>query len=171
MMSTAVADVRTKTQAARVWLIGTSTGTMSAANIAARYPIQTIPVFPPPPPQNANFGRPNGVVLTSSQNKRVGSCGKVVQDADLSAINVPVYVVAHRDDACPCSDPGLTPNIVAALTGSPNRGMIEFTGGDLPQSGPCFALAPHGFFGIESAVVAAIAGWMSSSVPPRRPGL
>lgn len=167
-MAKVIQDVRARTQSARVWVIGTSTGTMSAANIAARYPIQNPSVFPPPPP-NFNSERPNGVILTSSQNTRTQVCGKIVQDAALSAINVPTYVVAHQDDGCDCSPASVTPQIVALLTGTSKKASKLFTGGSEPQSTPCNAYSPHGFFGIEPTVVSDIAAWMASTIPPRQP--
>lgn len=168
-MTKVIQDVRARTQAARVWLIGTSTGTMSAANIAARYPIQNPSAFPPSPP-NLNSERPNGVILTSSQNTRTKLCGKIVQDATLSAINVPTYVVAHQDDGCDCSPSNMTPQIVAMLTGTSKKASKLFSGGTTPtSSNPCQAFTRHGFIGIEPAVVTDIAAWMASTVPPRRP--
>ncbi len=167
-MTKVIQDVRARTQATRVWVVGTSTGTMSAANIAARYPIQNPSAFPPSPP-NLNVERPNGVILTSSQNTRTQLCGKIVQDAMLSAIKVPTYVVAHQNDACDCSPASVTPQIVAMLTGTSKKASKLFTGGSTPQSPPCQAFTPHGFFGIESAVVTDIAAWMASTIPPRTP--
>ena len=37
------------------------------------------------------------------------------------------------------------------------------TGGDPPKSDECDAYAPHGYFGIEDAVVTAIAEWIKES--------
>jgi hypothetical protein len=37
---------------------------------------------------------------------------------------------------------------------------LLFEGGDPPQSGPCDALAAHGYFGIEERVSNAIADWI-----------
>lgn len=36
-----------------------------------------------------------------------------------------------------------------------------FEGGLPPRSDPCRPFAPHGFYGIEGRVVAAITGWMA----------
>lgn len=158
LMSQVVADVRSKTNAKRVWLVGTSAGTLSTANVAARYPIQVRSPFPLP---GSDPARPNGLVLTSTQSTLVsGFCGKTVFDAALAQINVPSYVVAHHDDACECSPATAAPTVLAALTGTTQKAKTEFTGGSPPQSTACNALSPHGFFGIEDQVVTNITTWM-----------
>ena len=46
-----------------------------------------------------------------------------------------------------------------------NARIVElkyFKGGDAPQSRPCKALSQHGFYGIESQVVDAIARFITS---------
>jgi hypothetical protein len=133
-----------------VWLVGTSSGTVSAAGIAARLA--------------ASEPRPAGIVLTSTQTTlTAGLCGRTVYYAPLAAIRVPVLAVSHRDDGCPCS-PGNAATgakLMAALSGSSAREHKVFAGGSPPLSkGPCLARAPHGFFGIEGDVVKAIAEWI-----------
>jgi hypothetical protein len=49
------------------------------------------------------------------------------------------------------------------LTAAPRKELLAFSGGDAPQSGPCEPLAPHGYFGIEAAVLDAIAGWIKAT--------
>ena len=135
---------------APVWLVGTSSGTISAASVAARL---------------AQSGsRPDGVVLTSTQSTLVSElCGRTVYFARLDAIPVPVLAVSHRDDGCPCS-PGSAAagaRLMAALRAAPAKEHRIFTGGDPPLSrGPCLARTPHGFFGIEDKVVETIAAWI-----------
>lgn len=161
-ISAAISDVRSKTNARRVWLIGTSTGSLSAAGVAARLPQ---PIRSPFPPNRAtNPARPDGIVLPSTQSQRVTNvCGKIVQDATLSSINVPAYLVAHRDDTCACSPPSGAAVVLAALKRSPLKAKIEFTGGLPPQSGECDAYSPHGFFGIEDQVVSSITTWIKKA--------
>lgn len=137
---------------APVWLVGTSSGTISAAGVAARL-AQSEP-------------RPDGVVLTSTQTTLVeGLCGRTVYFAKLAAIRAPVLAVSHGDDACPCS-PGSAKagaKLMAALGAAEVKEHKVFTGGSPPLSkGPCLALAPHGFFGIEGKVVKAMAEWIKS---------
>ena len=82
-----IADVRGRIDGGKVWLVGTSTGTMSAASIAARLPRIA-------PPTKDNLRRPDGIVLTATQSNVVkGVCGRTVFNAQLSAVNVPALVV------------------------------------------------------------------------------
>ena len=136
---------------APVWLVGTSSGTISAAGVAARLA--------------QSETRPDGVVLTSTQSMLVaGLCGRTVFFAALDAIPAPVLAVSHRDDRCPCS-PGSASEgarLLAALKGATAKEHKIFTGGNPPQSkGVCMARSPHGFFGIESQAVNAIAAWIA----------
>jgi hypothetical protein len=144
-----IAVLRTRI-GAPVWVVGTSSGTISAAGVAARL-AQSDP-------------RPDGVVLTSTQSTLVqGLCGRTVYFANLAAIRAPVLAVSHRDDRCPCS-PGSAAagaKLMAALSGASAKEHKVFTRGEPPLSqGPCLARTPHGFFGIEGEVVKAIAEWI-----------
>lgn len=141
-----IAVLRTRI-GAPVWVVGTSSGTISAAGVAARL-AQSDP-------------RPDGVVLTSTQSTLVqGLCGRTVYFANLAAIRVPVLAVSHRDDRCPCSA-AASAKLMAALSGASAKEHKIFTGGDPPLSqGLCQAREPHGFFGIEGEVAKAIAEWI-----------
>jgi hypothetical protein len=164
-----LADLRTRIGAAKIWVVGTSAGALSAMNIAGRYPQLTAgsPAFPRPVP---NSSRPNGVVLAAAQTD-VGqtggtTCTATIFDSPrhLPVINVPIYATADRSDACPCSPPNRTKDILTALTASPAKGMSIFPLDGSPSpagpgTDPCTALTPHGFYGIENDVVAAIVGW------------
>jgi hypothetical protein len=155
-MARVIADVRNHiTSGGRVWLVGTSTGTMSAANIAARLPRIA-------PPTKDNLRRADGIVLTATLTNVVkGYCGRSVFNAQLSAIKVPALVAHHLSDGCGCSPPKFAAKVVAALTGAPAKELITFKGGSPPKSkDPCMAMTPHGFLGIEDQVVGAIADWI-----------
>jgi len=149
-MGKVIADVN-KRSGAPVWLVGTSSSTLSAAGVAARLS-SADPAM-----------RPRGIVLSSTQTTLVANfCGKTVYDAPLASVRLPVLVVSHRDDGCKCS-PGsaaVGARLLAALSGATAKEHKIFTGGSAPISGPCDARAPHGFFGIEAAVVKAIADWI-----------
>jgi len=82
-----------------VWLVGTSSGTVSAANAASRL--------------CGNEG-PKGRVLTSSVLKAAGTS---VFDTQLAAITVPTLVVHHKPDACPSTLFVDVPALMAALPG------------------------------------------------------
>jgi hypothetical protein len=144
-----IADVK-KRAGVPVWVVGTSAGTLSTANVGARLRGET---------------RPRGVVLTSTMTQLAAQhCGKSVYDATLSAISVPVLVVSHSDDGCACSPGNAAVNnkLLAALGGAPAKEQKVFSGGNAPVSGPCDARAQHGYFGIEASVVKTIADWIKS---------
>ncbi len=136
----AVDFVRTRANAP-VWLIGTSQGSIAAANGAAHL-----------------AGRGAGVVLTSSVAGHSLS-GESVFDSELGAIAVPALVVANRGDGCPSALPGFAPQILAALIRSPRRELV-YVESRQARSGPCEAMSPHGYLGIEGEVVQRIARWV-----------
>jgi predicted alpha/beta-hydrolase family hydrolase len=141
-----IADVRRQIGNLPVWLVGTSRGSISAANVAARLQATAA-----------------GLVLTSSVTRpgRGGGSQDTVFDVDLAAIRVPTLIVLHNADACEFV--GDAAALMSKLSGSPRKELMTFAGGDPPRSTPCEALAAHGFFGIEERVVNAIADWILAS--------
>jgi pimeloyl-ACP methyl ester carboxylesterase len=129
-----------------VWLIGTSMGTISAANAAARL----------------KSGGPDGLVLTSSIVAAGRISAAIGDRVDLGAIAVPTLVVHNREDACPVCPFSAVPGLLAALTRAPRKALIAVNGGSPPQSAPCQPLARHGYFGIEDEVVADIVRWIEA---------
>jgi pimeloyl-ACP methyl ester carboxylesterase len=129
---------------APVWLLGTSMGSIAAANGAAHLP-----------------GRVAGVVLTSSVASRT-SAGETVFDSDLGAIAVPALVVANQSDACASASPGMAPQILAALTRAPRKDLILLDSSAI-QGPACEAMSPHGFLGIESQTIARISDWIRAA--------
>ena len=127
-----------------VWLVGTSMGTLSAANAAARLP----------------DGGPDGIVLTSSVTEPSKLSYETVRHAGLGDVRVPTLVVHHKDDGCRASPYAAAPDIVAALKRAPVKELMAFEGGSPPISAPCEAKAQHGYLGIEGEVIAAIAAWI-----------
>jgi hypothetical protein len=143
-----IADVKQRA-GVPVWVAGTSAGTLTAANVAAR----------------ARGNGVHGVIFTSTMTQLVPNlCGKSVYDAELSAFSGPVLVVSHADDGCGCSPGGAAPNnkLLAALKGASAKEQKVFSGGAPPKSGPCDAYSPHGYFGLETDVVKSIASWIKS---------
>lgn len=126
-----------------VWLVGTSCGTISAANTAIRL--------------TEGIG---GTVLTSSITSG-NDCGTNVLNMNLSAIRVPTYIVAHDQDQCVISPPSGAQTVVGSLTNAPMTARGMLTGGSPPTSGPCDALSQHGFLGIETQAVDAIADFIN----------
>ncbi|MEX2222376.1 MAG: alpha/beta hydrolase [Candidatus Rokuibacteriota bacterium] len=127
-----------------VWLVGTSMGTLSAANAAARL----------------TEGGPDGIVLTSSVTETSKMSYEAVRHARLDDIRVPTLVVHHKDDACRASPYSGAEAIVKALKHAPVKELLAFEGGSPPISGPCEAKAPHGYLGIEAQVISAIGAWI-----------
>jgi hypothetical protein len=124
---------------APVWLIGTSRGSISAANGAAS-------IGPP---------RIAGVVLTSSVWLN-GMAGVALEQ-----IKVPVLVVHNHDDGCRQSPFGHTAAAIARLQQARTKELLAVSGGNL-RSAPCEALSPHGYYGIEDQVVPPIIAWIRS---------
>ncbi len=124
---------------APVWLVGTSRGSISAANGAAR-------IGPP---------RVAGVVLTSSV--WLGGMASI----PLEQISVPVLVVHNRDDGCRESPYGDTASAMARMQKARVKELLTASGGSL-RSAPCDALSPHGFYGIEEQVVPPIIAWIKA---------
>ena len=139
-----IAHLRSVT-AGPVWLIGTSNGTVSAASVAARL----------------SSGGPDGIVLTSTVTQGTTS----VYGAHLGAIRGPVLIVHHRSDACHASTLSGAEVLAEKLKAHASVDVQTFTGGLPPESGECDPFAPHGYFGIEATVVAAIADWMKAHAP------
>lgn len=139
----AVAAVR-RIAPAPVWLVGTSMGTLSAANAAARI----------------TEGGPDGIVLTSSVTETSRMSYETVRHAGLGDIRVATLVVHHKDDGCRASPFSGAEAILKALTQAPAKALLAFEGGSPPSSEPCEAKAPHGFLGIEARVISAIGAWI-----------
>jgi hypothetical protein len=127
-----------------VWLIGTSNGSISAANGAVRLgPTQLV-----------------GVVLTSS----VWSGGMSLVPYDRIAI--PVLVVHNRNDGCPAVPFAGAEQAMTRLANAPAKEFLPVSGG-IAKSQPCDAQAPHGYFGIEKEVVPPIVAWILAHGAPR----
>jgi pimeloyl-ACP methyl ester carboxylesterase len=144
------ADVRAvivalrETARAPVWLVGTSMGSLSAANAAARLA----------------DGGPDGVVLTSSVTGTSRLSYETTLHAGLRDIRVPTLVVHHKDDGCRASPHSGAEAILRALAQAPAKDLLAFEGGSPPISHPCEAKAAHGYLGIEAKVVEAIGAWI-----------
>jgi len=124
---------------APVWLVGTSRGTISAANGGARLGPSKVA----------------GIVLTSSV--WVGG----ISGVPLGDIAVPVLVVHNRDDGCQESPyTGAAPGF-AQLAKAPAKELISVQGGR-SQSKPCDAMSPHGYLGIEDQVVPPVIQWIKA---------
>ena len=130
------------------FVIGTSRGTVSAANAAARLDPALIA----------------GVMLTTTIFER--TAGRVrltsVHNVPLADIRVPVFVLHHRDDQCYITPVAGVPALLRALTLAPRKDSIILSGGKPAESEPCGALAPHGFFGVQDQASRAMIDWINS---------
>lgn len=103
-----IADVRARTGASAVWLVGTSRGSISAVNAASRL---------------SGPAAPDGLVLTSAlmsgfSGGRKSWVAHTVFDLPLESIRVPVLVIGHAEDQCPRSPPRLMPDIIKRTAGA-----------------------------------------------------
>jgi len=144
-----IADVRRRTQAA-VWLVGTSRGSISAVNAAARL---------------SGHSAPDGLVLTSAlmsgfSGGRKPWVAQTVFDLPLEQIRVPVLVIGHVEDKCVRS-PADRMQEIAARTAGVREQVVAVTGGPgwPGRAGieACVGRAPHGYVDQEAEVAAGIA--------------
>src|SRR6266850_2313342 len=131
-----VKDLRSRFPQAKMFLVGTSRGTLSAA-YAGR----------------ALGDLVDGVVLTSSVFYG-GRRGIGLSGFDFAAIKAPVLFVHHVHDrcqACPYRD--------AERLGA-RFPLVSVSGGKPAVTEPCEALSAHGYFGKEEQTVQAVKDWM-----------
>ena len=152
-----IADVRTrvgdkgdkKGVKGPVWLVGTSRGSISAANAASRL---------------AGAAAPDGLVLTSAvtagARARKAWVMQSVFDLPLEAVRMPVLVVGHADDSCVRTPAALMERITERTLGTREQ-VVTVTGGAGKAGAPgvdaCEGRSPHGFIGQEAEVAAGIA--------------
>lgn len=129
-----------------VWLVGTSRGTISAANAAARLQVNGA----------------DGLVLTAAVVTPGGNNSGYVGDVELENIRIPTLIVHHEEDDCSVCDFYAAKRLPAALKNSPRVELIAVTGGKTPDSGACGPLSEHGFYGIEEKVINAIWSWITA---------
>lgn len=138
-----VRDLRARFSGAKIFLIGTSRGTLSAA-YAGRSLGDAV----------------DGVILTSSVfhggRNAIGLYGY-----DFGGIKAPLLFVHHVYDGCrPC------PYREAESLGR-RFPLISVSGGKPAESDPCEPLAAHGYFGKEEETVKAMKAWMLGRPFPR----
>jgi pimeloyl-ACP methyl ester carboxylesterase len=127
-----------------VFLLGTSQGSIAAMNGAA----------------HLTKGEIAGVVLTESVSRQSKS-GETVFDVAPGDVTAPSLIVANRDSACRVAPAADAPRIAAAMTRAREVNVIYVQGG-VTRSSACGSESPHGYFGIEGAVVDRIAAWLDA---------
>lgn len=134
-----------------VWVVGTSMGTFSAANGA--------------------IGAPDvdGLVLTSTITrskpdwKIASSHRDGVASMPLEKVSGPALIMSHKKDGCDITPASDAPKLQARLTKAAKTEIVLLDGGRPPQSEPCEAKAQHGYFGIETEAVEAIAKFIKAN--------
>ena len=133
--------------ARKVWVVGTSRGTHSAATAAT---------------QLQGERAPDGIVLTSTilGRSRLGeSTAPPLTEMDLTSLAMPVLVVHHEQDPCGVCSPALLPELMKHLP--PGTPLHTVSGGQ-SRGAPCDAFSHHGFNGIEDRVVEDISAFIRS---------
>ena len=150
-----IADVRARTNA-QIWLTGTSRGSISAVNAAARL---------------SGASAPDGLVLTSAlmsgfHGGRKYWVAHTVFDLPLEKVRSPVLVVGHAEDKCIRSPAQLMGDITARTRGAREQ-VVTVTGGPgwpgPPSLEACVGRSPHGFVDQEAEVAAGIARFIRGS--------
>lgn len=137
-----VADLKARLPGARIYLVGTSQGSTSAAFVG-----------------KALGKEIDGVALTASVFVWAPASWGYLSDSNLSdfdfaQIQVPLLIVHHRDDPCP-----ITPYAPAAELAA-KYPLITVSGGLPVQDKGCGPRGPHGFLGREREVAVEILNWM-----------
>ena len=146
-----IQDLRERYTDLPVWVIGTSRGTISAAQAAA--------VLPP------ESRGPDGLVLTSSVTRPAPVPNHLsVFDVDLENITVPTLIITHKQDECWVTPPDDTKAIKERLGSVSTVHTHGYNGGFEALSSPCQALSYHGYIGIEPKVVNDIAEWIKKQI-------
>jgi hypothetical protein len=136
-----------QTAAVPVWLVGTSRGTVSAVNAAARL----------------EDNGADGLVITSSIMRGSRANIETIYDAGLESVRIPTLVVHNENDACNAT-PAMDASAIIGRVHAARKELRLFRGG-AGSSGreACGPFAAHGYFGIDDEVVKAIADWIKST--------
>ncbi len=144
-----MADLRART-GGPVWVVGTSRGSISAANAGGRL---------------SGPSAPDGVVLTSAlmsgqRDARKPWVAQSVFDLKLEDIRSPLLLVGHAADKCLRSPPELMGRVMTRVR-SPRQQAVTVTGGadhaGQPSLAACEGRSPHGFVDQEAEVAQGIA--------------
>lgn len=128
-----------------VWLIGTSRGTLSAANGALRLGTEI-----------------DGLVLTSSVTRASKQGPHALLAMEMEKITQPTLVMSQAADGCSRSPAVDGPRLTDKI-GASRKAFAELTGGGAPQSPPCEGRSHHGFIGQEDEAVRVIAGFVKTN--------
>lgn len=151
-----IADVRGRT-ALPVYIVGSSRGTISAANAAAHL---------------SGIFAPDGVILFSPITSgfvggRKAWIRQTVFDQPLEDISKPILVVAHERDACIRTPPDKARDILPRTNGAHEQ-MVMVTGGPTAASTvtgvkACQGRLPHGFGGQDELLVKLVSTFVGNA--------
>lgn len=130
-----------------VIVIGTSRGSVSAANLALR----------------GAEGILSAAVLTSSLVKG-NAKGRTIKDLPLDRIKIPVLFVHNKGDACHATLLKDVKPVVGLMKKQGVRADLIVVSSHKATSGHCRGRSPHGFLGIEKQVVDKIVGWLAATL-------
>jgi dienelactone hydrolase len=146
-----IQDLRTRFPEKEVLVVGTSRGTISAAQAAAALPQM--------------LGGPDGLVLTSSVTRESSNTAKdTVLDVELEEITIPTLIVYHVGDQCYVTPPDDTYLIKNRLLSASKIAVKRIRGELYPLTDECNPLSNHGYFGDENLAVETIAAWISKNL-------
>ncbi len=132
-----------------IWLLGTSTGTISAANVASRL---------------TGAAGPHGLIMTSTfVPPPATNAPPIYTWVDLSAIAIPTLFVHNKEDGCRTSPFTNLQPLIDKVNRAPKKELITVSGGLPPTSEPCDALSRHGYLGLEDQVVGSIVNWIKAN--------
>lgn len=140
----AVVDSLAQATKRKVWLVGTSRGTQSAASAGLK--LQDNPHLA-------------GIVLSSSI--LVDASSPAVPAMPLDTFRRPILVVHHEQDSCRVTHFSDLQRLTDKLPAATATKVIVVTGG-ISTGDPCQAMAYHGYNGREADVVKAISEWVLS---------
>jgi dienelactone hydrolase len=128
---------------APIWLIGTSRGTLTAAEATVRNQTSLV----------------SGLILTSAV-----TAGKqlTIYTAKLSSITVPVMVMYHDNDTCVASPAGNATAIETTFRSAADKKTVSINGGSPGMGDVCGALASHGYPGKERETIDIMCDWIAS---------
>ena len=129
-----------------VWIIGTSRGSLAAANAVARL----------------TENRADGLVLTAGMlmaRPALPEPPSIQKVVDLDRLDVPVLIVHNRLDDCWLTPAADVEPFRKLLTRAPSVEVAMLRGGRT-LGDPCDAMAYHGFNGIDHEVVRTVVKWL-----------
>lgn len=134
-LSKIIDDVKARFPGIKIYFVGTSRGTMSAAYAG-----------------DALQSKINGIILTSTYTLKDG-----IGDFHFQSIKLPMLLFHHIEDSCKVS-----PYSEALRISKKYKiPLVTVHGGDEPISKPCQALSQHGFLGKEKEVASEILNWIN----------